>query len=329
VDWLILAVGAAVALASSAALVTALERIGARFGLPEATLGLLVALAADSPEVTSALTAYVRGEPSVGAGVVLGSNAFNLAALLGLGAVVAARIALHRRVVLFEGVVALAIAALAAVTVLGLAGPLVSLLLMLAVLVPYVVLSALPPERRPDVPLPEAWRRWLTSAVADEELELLTAITPRRGTWRDGVVAAVTIPTVVAASAFMEGAASDLGARHGVPEIVTGGVVLAAITSLPNAVAAVYLARRGRGPAAFSVALNSNAVNVVVGLMIPAVLASGVSLTQDSAFITTAYVILTIVTVGIAWVLRGIDRWAGVLIIALYVGFVAVLSLTG
>ena len=74
------------ALASSAALVTALERIGARFGLPEATLGLLVALAADSPEVTSALTAYVRGEPSVGAGVVLGSNAFNLAALLGLGA---------------------------------------------------------------------------------------------------------------------------------------------------------------------------------------------------------------------------------------------------
>ena len=328
-DWLTLAVGAALALAASAALVTALERIGARFGLPEATLGLLVALAADSPEVTSALTAYIRGEPSVGAGVVLGSNAFNLAALLGLGAVVAARIALHRRVVLFEGVVALAIAALAGVTAAGLAGPLVCLLLMLAVLVPYVVLSALSPERRPDIPLPRTWRRWLTSAVADEELELLTAITPRRGTWRDGVVAAVTVPTVVAASAFMEGAASDLGARHGVPEIVTGGVVLAAITSLPNAVAAVYLARRGRGPAAFSVALNSNSVNVVVGLMIPAVLASGVSLTKDSAFITVAYVVLTIVTVGIAWVLRGIDRWAGALIIALYAGFVTVLALTG
>jgi Ca2+/Na+ antiporter len=114
-----------------------------------------------------------------------------------------------------------------------------------------------------------------------------------------------------------------------VPEIVTGGVILAAITSLPNAVAAVYLARRGRGPAAFSVALNSNAVNVVVGLMIPAVLASGVSLTKDSAFITAAYLVLTIVTVGIAWVLRGIDRWAGALIIALYVGFAVVLALTG
>ena len=79
-DWLILAVGAVVALAASAALVTALERLGARFGLPEATLGLMVALAADSPEVSSAVTAYVRGDASLGAGVVLGSNAFNLAA---------------------------------------------------------------------------------------------------------------------------------------------------------------------------------------------------------------------------------------------------------
>ena len=327
-DWFVLAAGAAVALASSAALVTALERLGARFGLPEATLGLLVALAADSPEVTSAITAYVRGEPSVGAGVVLGSNAFNLAALLGLGAVVAARIALHRRVVLFEGVVALTIAALAAVTLAGIAGPLVCLVLMLAVLVPYVALSALPARRRPEIPLPRAWRRWLVGAVAEEELELLAAITPPPGTWRDAVVAAVAVPAVVGASALMEGAASDLGARHGVPPIVIGGVILAAITSLPNAVAAVYLARRGRGPAAFSVALNSNAVNVIIGLMIPAVLAAGVSLPRDSGFITAAYVVLTALTIGVAWAQRGIGRWAGALIIALYLAVVSALWLT-
>jgi len=329
VDWLILAVGAVVALAASAALVTALERVGARFGLPEATLGLMVALAADSPEVSSAVTAYVRGDASLGAGVVLGSNAFNLAALLGLGAVVAGRIALHRRVVLFEGAVALAIAALAVVTISGLAGPAVCTALMVAILIPYVVLSALPPERRPRVPLPETWRTWLAGAVADEEIELLTAIMPSKGTWRDGVVAAVTIPAVVAASALMEGAASSLGSRHGVPEIVTGGVVLAAITSLPNAVAAVYLARRGRGPAAFSVALNSNTVNVLIGLMIPAVIAAGVSLTSDAALITAAYAGLTLVTLGLAWLSRGLGRWAGVLIIALYLGFVVLLVATG
>ena len=55
----------------------------------------------------------------------------------------------------------------------------------------------------------------------------------------------------------MERAASALGTRFAVPEIVVGGLVLAAVTSLPNAVAAVYLAARGRGAATLSIAATS------------------------------------------------------------------------
>jgi cation:H+ antiporter len=327
-DWLVLAVGVAVALTASAALVGALERLGARFGLPEASLGLVVALAADSPEVSSAIAAYVRGQASLGTGVVLGSNAFNLAALLGLGAVVAGRIALHRKVVLLEGSVALAVALLATATVTGLAAPVTSLALTVAVLVPYVVLSALPPVRRPRMPLPRAWGRWLATAVAEEEVELQTAIAPRRGTWKDGVVVALAVPAVVGASAAMEGAASALGAGHGIPDVVTGGIVLAAVTSLPNAVAAVYLAQRNRGPAAFSVALNSNAVNVVVGLMIPAAVVAKAALSRDAVFITVVYLGLTLATLMLAWAGRGLGRWAGALIIVLYVAFVVMFAAT-
>ena len=99
--WLLLfAAGVAVSLAASWLLVSRLERLGERAGLPEAWLGLVAALAADAPEITSAVTALARGQASVGAGVVIGSNVFNLAALLGLSAVVAGRIAFHRRVVL-------------------------------------------------------------------------------------------------------------------------------------------------------------------------------------------------------------------------------------
>ena len=46
--------------------------------------------------------------------------------------------------------------------------------------------------------------------------------------------------------------------------------MLAAVTSLPNAVAAVYLASRGRGAAMLSTTLNSNALNVAAGLLLPA-----------------------------------------------------------
>ena len=90
-------IGAVVSLGTSWVLVSLLERVGERLGLSEALLGILAALAADAPEITAAVTALLHHQATVGAGVVLGSNVFNLAALLGLGAVVEGRIRLHRR----------------------------------------------------------------------------------------------------------------------------------------------------------------------------------------------------------------------------------------
>jgi Ca2+/Na+ antiporter len=84
--------GALVSLATSWVLVSRLERVGERLGLSEALLGIVAALAADAPEVTVAVTAIAGHQQRLGAGVVIGSNVFNLAALLGLGAAVAARI---------------------------------------------------------------------------------------------------------------------------------------------------------------------------------------------------------------------------------------------
>ena len=86
---LVFCVAAAVSLATSYLLVTRLERIGERLGLSEALLGLVAALAADAPEITSAVSALAQHQQKVGAGVIIGSNVFNLAALLGLGGVVA------------------------------------------------------------------------------------------------------------------------------------------------------------------------------------------------------------------------------------------------
>ena len=101
--------GAAASLATSWVLVVRLERVGGRLGLSEALLGMVAALAADAPEITASVTALSHHQETIGAGVVIGSNVFNLAALLGLGAVVAGRIGLHRRVVLLGGAIAVTV----------------------------------------------------------------------------------------------------------------------------------------------------------------------------------------------------------------------------
>jgi cation:H+ antiporter len=316
---------AAVSLGVSWLLVSRLERIGERLGASEALLGLLAALAANTPEITSSVTALAHHQRDVGAGIIIGSNVFNLAALLGLGAIVAGRIGLHRRVIVLAGSVATWVAVISLGSIAGTLTPLVGLLLVSIVFVPYVALLTTPKERRRSLRLPQRWSAGLSVAVEEEELELDEAIRPARGRPVDVVVALVALIVVVVASVVMERTATTLGGRLSIPPIVLGGVVLAAVTSLPNAVAAIYLAAKGRGAAMLSTALNSNSLNVVLGLLVPAVVLGIAAPNGASTLIAAWYVGLTLVALGLAYAARGLRRPAGWLIVALYAAFVAVL----
>jgi cation:H+ antiporter len=313
--------GAVVSLATSWLLVSRLERIGERLGLSEALLGVVAALAADAPEITAAVSALAGHQQRVGAGVILGSNVFNLAALLGLGAVVAGRIGLHRKVVALGGAVAMWVAVVCLAVVAGVLPVAAGLALAAAVLAGYVVLLGTEGRNLGRLGLPRRWAAWLRSAVSEEEAELEAAIRPGRGRWPDAAAAAAALVVVVVASVIMERAASALGQRHGVPQIVTGGLVLAAVTSLPNAVAAVYLAARGRGAATLSTALNSNTLNVVAGLLLPGALIGLGPASAQGGLVTAWYAGLSLAVLALAWRHRGLGRGAGLLVIAAYAVF--------
>jgi hypothetical protein len=105
--------------------------------------------------------------------------------------------------------------------------------------------------------------------------------------------------------------------------------VLAAVTSLPNVVAAVYLAARGRGAATLSTALNSNTLNVVAGLLLPAAVIGLGRPSGQAVLITVWYVVLTVVVLAFAYRDRGLSRGIGVLVIAAYVVFAASVLASG
>ena len=318
-------IGAMVCLGTSWVFVSKLEMMGERFGYSEASLGLLAALAADTPEITAAVTALLRHERAVGAGVIIGSNVFNLAALLGLGAVVAGRLHLHRKVVVLGGAVAIWMAVVCLITVTRVVDPVGGLVLVLVVLVAYITVLAGRSRVLRRLGLPPSWVTWLSTAVEEEELELVVAIRPAPAQGRDMVLAALALVVVVGSAVAMERGASALGDHGHIPGVIIGGLVLAAVTSLPNAVAAIYLASKGRGAAAFSTALNSNTLNVVAGLVIPATFLGLTRPSGQTVFITAAYCGLTLLTLVLAFADRGLRRSAGWFIVAGYAAFVAIL----
>jgi len=318
-------VAAGLSAGSSVLLVSRLERVGERLGLAEALLGLVVALAADGPEITSALAAVTTGHREVGVGVALGSNAFNLAAMLGLSVLAVGGLRLPRFATMLEGALALLIAAIAVAAVMAWIGPALGLILALGVFLPYVFVCALPPAARAQLPLPRPLLTWLRRAIDQEIVTIQRA--PRAGRV-DGLVVVAAAIAVIGASIVMEQTATTIGAQAGIPTIVIGGLVLAAVTSLPNAVAAIYLSLRGRGVAAMSEAFHSNAFNVLLALLVPAVIVGLDAPTAGVALAAGTYLALTLAAVVFALAGRGLGRWAGLILVAGYLGYVVLVVAT-
>lgn len=281
-----------------------LDHLAPRLGLPEALVGLLTALAADAPEISAALIALANGAKSVSLGVVLGSNAFNLAAMIGLSALLAGSVRIKRRALLAEGAVALLGALLAAGVIAEKLAPGLALLGFGLVLVPYLLLLA----RRPPTPRP-----------ADQATPHRLRETPA---WRLASMIMVAVVLIVLGSEGMVRSALSLAGQWSVPTVLVGTLILAILTSLPNAFTAVRLGTSHRGAALVSETLNSNTINLLGGVMLPALLIGLAPASGLVRFELIWVVMMTLVALLVLARRKGAGRIGGGLLILLYLVFV-------
>ncbi len=283
-----------------------LDHLAPRLGLPEALVGLLTALAADAPEISAALIALAKGAKSVSLGVVLGSNAFNLAAMIGLSALLAGSVRIERRPLVTEGAVGLLGALLAAGVVVEVLAPGLALLAFAAALVPYLLLLA----RRPPTPGPA--HKASTHRFRE---------TPA---WRLASTILVAVALIVLGSEGMVRSALSLADQLRVPTVLVGALILAILTSLPNAFTAVRLGTSHRGAALVSETLNSNTINLLGGVMLPALLIGLEPASGLVRFDLAWLVVMTLAAILLLTRRRGAGRLGGGLLVLLYVVFVAV-----
>ncbi len=312
----------ALTVASSIVLARELDRIGERLGFSEALLGMVTALGADAPEIASAVAAVVAGHKETGVGVVIGSNVFNLAGLLGVSALIAGPVRIHRHGLVLNGGVALLVALLGALVAVDLLPGLVGLLLAVLILVPYVGMSALHEHARSRLPAP------LRAAVVEEQRDARRDEFAPPATPFDALAVVPALAAVIGGAYGMVAAAQSLGDRWDVSDLILGALVLAALTSIPNLIAAVRLALHGRGAACVSESFNSNNANILVGLCIPALILGIGSASGVETFAAWWMVGMTAVAVVLGFG-GGLTRREGAAIIALYIGFAVVVATVG
>jgi cation:H+ antiporter len=312
-----------VMLAASAVFAGRLDHIGMRLGLPETLLGLLTALAADAPELSSAVSALVANRHAIAVGVALGASVFNIAAMLGLSAAVTARVhARHEALELeaFVGLWMIAVAGLVAADVLGGA---TGLMLAGIVGVPYVALLAAGRRLARRLPLGATELRFLGRSFGEQHRRV-EPLDSRREAARIVLVLVAALFVIVAGSVGAVRTATSLADRWSVPQTLVGGIVLAVLTALPNAWTGIRFGLQRRGSALLSETLNSNSINVVAGIALPAALGGLTAFSRLDVFGLAWLFGMTAAALVLFGRRGGAGRGAGFFLIGLYAVFVAV-----
>jgi cation:H+ antiporter len=134
----------------------------------------------------------------------------------------------------------------------------------------------------------------------------------------------LALGVIVAGSIGAVRAATDLGRAWSVPEALVGVIVLAILTSLPNAWTGVRFGLQHRGSALMSETLNSNSINIVAGLALPAALGTLGAFSGLAVFDLAWLFGMTAAALVLFGMRDGGGRLAGAFLVVLYVVFLSV-----
>ncbi len=311
-DVLILLAGLVLLVAGAEALVRGSSRFAAALGVTPLVIGLtLVAYGTSAPEMAVSVQAALSGRPAIALGNVIGSNIFNILAILGLSALVQPLV-VHRSLVRRDVPVMIAVSILMYLMMLdGKLGRFDGgVLLFCAVAYTGIAIRAAKqhPEDVPPVELPGAAGRGFAAK------QILMAL--------------AGLGLLVLGSRWLVEGATAIARALSVSEMMIGLTIVAAGTSLPELATSMLATMRGHRDIAVGNVVGSNIFNIVGILGVAAVLAPGgievprQSLRFDVPFaIAAAIACLPIFISGLR-----ISRIEGALFLGSYLGYLVMLA---
>jgi len=280
--------------------------VAQRFNIHPLVIGLtVVAFGTSAPELAVSIKASWAGQGDVAAGNVIGSNIFNIAAILGLSALIFP-LAIHAKLIRYD------IPLMILVNVIGIVMMWDRFLsrtegwMLFAGLLVYTFLTFKLSNRE-------------TSAMADEaEAELPKK---HKSLWIDiGMIAAGLAGLVAGADWFVRGAV-QIARYAGLSEAVIGLTIVAAGTSLPELATSIVAAVRRHADIAVGNIVGSNIFNIlaIMGItgMIRPFSTHGIYVSDAVVMMLFAIVLLPLAATGFV-----IKRWEGAVLLAGYVGYI-------
>lgn len=301
--------GLVILLLAGDALVKGAVNLSLRLGVPALIVSLtIVAFGTSAPELLISVNAALEGVPGIALGNVIGSNTANVLLVLGIPAMIAVMhtsahdvrssfLQMIAGTILFIG--------LAFRGVFDWIAGLV-LLAALALMLGAALRVAL---------------RHRAEGAADAELEDPEGADPEMPGWKIALYLVVGLAGLPLGADLLVDSATEIAVMFGVPDTVIGLTLVAIGTSLPELATTVMAAIRQQADVALGNVIGSNMFNLLAIIGIAALIAP---MEVDPALLRfDLWVMLaaSLVLIPFVYMGRDLNRWTGVALTALYLGY--------
>ncbi len=319
-NLLLFVAGLAALVVGAEALVRGASKLALSLGISPLVVGLtVVAFGTSAPEVAVSVGAVAGGRGDMAIGNVVGSNIFNVLAILGISALITP-LAVNVQLIRQEVPVLLGVSLLLAVLMLDAEISAFDGALLTSLLVAYTVFVVVQSRRDPHAsqgseappdPSPTAWdARW------PAQLALIVA----------------GLALLVLGAGWLVDAASAFARALGVSNVVIGLTIVAAGTSMPEVATSVLAAIRGQRDIAVGNVVGSCTFNILGCLGASGIVAAvvGAPLVVPASVLAFDLWVMLAVTLACLPVFitgREIARWEGALFLLYYFAYTAYLVL--
>jgi cation:H+ antiporter len=296
-------------------LVRGAGRLATTLGISPLVVGLtVVAFGTSAPEIAVSVNAALSGNTDIAVGNVVGSNIFNVLFILGLSALIAPLIVnaqiIRQEIPILIGA-CLLLFAISTDDRISFAES----LLLVSALITYTVFLIVQSRKE-------------SQAIQDE----YAAENNKTSSWDKPVYVQVALIIsglimLVQGSEWLVDSAVIFAKMLGVSDIVIGLTIVAAGTSMPEVATSITAAIKGERDIAVGNVVGSNTFNILGGLGITGLVASGGIIVPASVINFDLWVMLAVCFACIPVFMTGreIARWEGGVFLAYYVAYVAYL----
>ncbi len=312
-DILLLVVGLGLILAGANFLTDGSAALAQRFRVPEFIIGLtVVAVGTSTPELVVSLLSSIAGKSDVAIGNVVGSNIFNVFAILGVCALIRPLPLTRgniRRDIPFGMVASLLLLALVSDSFFRGGAPDrigrgdgVAMLVLYILLIGYSIRQA----RRSETARTEA---------AETERRPMAA-------WLMALMIAGGLAGLIFGGELFLDSATAIARKMGVSESVIALTLVAGGTSLPELASSVVSLVKGKSDMALGNVIGSNIANILLILGLSATIRpltpGGITIVDFGMVVLSS---LLLFVTAFTFRRRSVDRWEGALFLAIYVAY--------